>query len=477
MNRTPRLRSWSWLVVMVVLAVLQGCATPFPIDDPIGTLNETNISPRDHIAALKTMDMQPENPEYLKAMHDVMWQPGYIQSTRIETFNRLADRDLDNLKRTLRQRLPQMRIWGWHEWLCGAIAERGWTDLTPALVSSWARPWYGYDEDKRPEYLALRKLHGDTELGTVVFDLFLASSKSWEFNLRGRCWELLHRLGQRDRLLALLRDADVMSDDAMLVDLRAAATELGIVPYTREEILWVMKLREPERAAFWSSAVQAVQGLSAERRAELELRDLPIVVSASLHKPELLTKSTTQLYGEVEAMLKGRKRYTRTDSLAGYGEWPQELYAWREELTWGDLAAMLIARQALDVPEVRAHVFNYADRDKAEEGTEFGGIFSLDEQGRFTVEEFQPTMRVSDTEFRASQAMFDAGYTALFHFHFHAQRHDNFQYAGPGMGDVEYADSTHANCLVLTFLSRDCMNVDFYRHDRVIVDLGEIDRP
>jgi hypothetical protein len=30
---------------------------------------------------------------------------------------------------------------------------------------------------------------------------------------------------------------------------------------------------------------------------------------------------------------------------------------------------------------------------------------------------------------------------------------------------------------VLTFLGRDRMNVDFYRNNRVIVDLGEIQRP
>lgn len=68
--------------------------------------------------------------------------------------------------------------------------------------------------------------------------------------------------------------------------------------------------------------------------------------------------------------------------------------------------------------------------------------------------------------------MFDAGYVALFHFHFHAQSHDNRRYAGPGFGDVQYAEATRANCLVLTFVADDAMNVDFYRHGGVRVDLG-----
>lgn len=433
--------------------------------------------PRDHTAALQTMDMQPGDPENVKALHELMWRPGYIQSTREAALNRLAEWDQENLKRTIRQRLPNMRAWGWHERLCEILAERGWVDLTPALVSSWARPWYGFDEDKRPEYLALRQLHGDVELGEVVFALFLESSKDWQFNLRGRCWELLHRIGQRDRLVALLGDASVMPDDAMLADLRASATELGLIPHTREEMLWVMKLREPARAEFWSSAVQAIQGLPEEMRAHLELRDLPIVVAAHHHEPELLTLDRSELYGRVDSMVRGTKRYTRSDSLAGYGDWPQQLYEWRDELTWGDLAAMLCAVRALEVPEVRAHLFDYAERDRLDESTEFGGILELDEQRRFVVREFVPTARFHDNEFRASQAMFDAGYTAQFHFHFHAQRYDNHTYAGPGLGDIEYADSTRTNCMVLTFVDEEEMNVDFYRHGRVIVDLGVIERP
>ena len=464
-------------LLALMLLILPSCATPVPVADPVGMLSDPNLGPRDHLAALQTIDMQPDSPEYTAALHELMWRPGFIQSTREEALNRLAERDLENLKRTIRQRLPNMRVWGWHERLCEIIAERGWTDLTPALVSSWARPWYGYDEDKRPEYLALRQLHGDDQLGDVVFDLFMQSSKSWEFNLRGRCWELLHRLDQRERLLALLRDAEVMPDDVMLSDLRAAATDLGIVPHKREEILWIMKLREPERAEFWSSAVQAIQGLPADRRVDLELRDLPIVVAAHHYEPELLAANRAELLARVEALIKGRKRHIRSDSLAGYGDWPQELYQWRKELTWGDLAAILCAVRAFEVPEVRAHLFNYAERDRLDESTEYGGILELDAQRRFVVREFVPTVRMHDREFRAAQAMFDAGYTAQFHFHFHAQSYDNDEFAGPGLGDVEYADATRVNCIVLTFLDKDTMNVDFYRHDRVIVDLGEISRP
>ncbi len=77
----------------------------------------------------------------------------------------------------------------------------------------------------------------------------------------------------------------------------------------------------------------------------------------------------------------------------------------------------------------------------------------------------------------APQAMFDAGYTALFHFHYHVQRERNGDYAGPGFGDRNYADNTRANCLVLTSVGAGRINVDFYRHGGVVVDLGVVEQP
>ena len=45
------------------------------------------------------------------------------------------------------------------------------------------------------------------------------------------------------------------------------------------------------------------------------------------------------------------------------------------------------------------------------------------------------------------------------------------------MGDLEYADETGANCLVFTYVKPDLLNVDFYRSDAVVVDLGTVQRP
>ncbi|MHC4216970.1 MAG: hypothetical protein ACYSU7_00805, partial [Planctomycetota bacterium] len=334
------------------------------------------------------------------------------------------------------------------------------------------------DDMDRPEYEALVRLHGRDHVVDAVFAVMVESTKPYQTGLQSRSWELLYRLGQLDRLLELLAEQDVNSGDLMLVDLRAAAMELSIVPRTREEIIWIRSLRQPDYADFWSQAAAAVHELPQQRLAQLELRDLPILVAASIHDPWLLTAEKVEIYERVAARLAASQLHTDPDRFTGFpGTYAQRLIDHRKTLTWGDLSAMLLAVRAMSVPQVADHLFDYADRDHNDRSCEYGGVIRLDDQGRFEILEFPPRFRRRDNEFIASQEMMDAAYTAVFHFHFHVQKHRNGRYAVPGIGDLNYADNMRANCLVLTFVTADILNVDFYRYGRVIVDLGEVRRP
>ncbi|MDY7109299.1 MAG: hypothetical protein SYC29_11755 [Planctomycetota bacterium] len=469
-------------LVLTLLAaaalVAAGCASTPTLDDPLAALANVENGPRVHMAAMSALDARPSDDAYLKTLHRVVWKAGYTVDAREAAVQRLIEYDLEGLKRTLRQHLPRMTAWAGLTRLCEIIAEQGWEDLSPALVSSWARPTaYVQEETERPEYKALARLFGPENVPDVVFDLLITSSKVYQQGLRTRCWDLLHRLGRRERLVNMLADREIPDDDAFMLDLQAGAAELGLVPHNREEILWLRKLRQPERRPFWDEAVAALGQLTAARRAALEFRDIPIVVSAARHEPELLAMDESAIYARLHAVLAGRKHHSRGSNWDNQSANQRErLYEWRGELTWGDLAAMHVALRALQVPQVVDHLFDYAERDRADETTEYGGVIALDERGRFEILEFPPRIRQHDQKFIASQAMLDAAYTSLFHFHMHVQRHWNRQYAGPGFGDVNYADNTRANCLVFTFVAEDAMNVDYYRHGRVMVDLGEIRR-
>ena len=469
-------RKSAWIAILAIIITI-GCSTQPTIDDPLTTLGQTDVSQRKHLAAMQMLDGQPDNEDYLKALKRLIFVLGYTVAVRRQAFDRLEAIDEADLKRTIRQQFQRLQAPMWKEELLNLIVDRGWIDLTPAIVSAWGSRLSFVKDNERLEYLALVRLHGKDKVVDVVFDILIKSNKLHQQGLRGKCWDLLHRLGYRERLVELLANADVGEEDAMLIDLRAGASELGIVPRNREEILWMRKLREPQRAEFWSQAVAAVQGLPKARRIELELRDLPIVVAASIHDPWLLNATKEDLYAKVLEHIRSTKVHIDTKRFTGLpGKYNQNLYKHRSKLTWGDLAAMVLAIRAVSVPEVIEHLFDYAQRDHDDKSCEYGGIIAIDNKGRFEVLEFPPRIRRRDNEFIASQAMMDAGYVAAMHFHYHAQEFRNTRNSGPGLGDVNYADNTRTNCLVFSFVNENTLNVDYYRHSRVIVDLGEIKR-
>jgi hypothetical protein len=86
------------------------------------------------------------------------------------------------------------------------------------------------------------------------------------------------------------------------------------------------------------------------------------------------------------------------------------------------------------------------------------------------------TERAGDHSFTAPSSMHSESTLALVHFHLHAQRHDNQAYAGPSAADIDYARLHQRSCLVLCFLDRDTLNVDYYQPNGVVIDLGSLKR-
>jgi hypothetical protein len=467
--------------VLVAAAAQAGCGAR--ITDPAASLRNPKETSLVHRDALRMLMEQPGPPAAagLDAVQGLAYRPGYDTRTRLEGLAWLERVDRDMLLTTLRRRLPRVSDHDWLRAVCGFVAQQHLTELDVPLVSSWGRPWSGNLPDvERPEYLALRAMHGAGAPERIVWETFLGATKPSQNGLRFRCWDLLHRLGHRDRLIELVSEASTHEDGGhpLLKPLQAAAVSFGTVPWNREEVLWIHKLAEPARSAFWEAAEQATATLSPDRRASLEIRDLPVVAAAAAHRPELLAASPGQLYTQIQRRIAGQRHYREQDpGFVSTIELDHHLAAHRDVMTWGDLLAINMALHAVESPQVRAHLFDYADRDLADETTEYGGVIDLDAQGRFNVREFPPRIRVHDRRFEAPQQMFDAGYTGLFHFHNHVQKHRNGMHAGPGDGDMTYANNTRANCLVLTFVDEQTLNLDFYRHDGVLVDLGVILRP
>ena len=204
-------------------------------------------------------------------------------------------------------------------------------------------------------------------------------------------------------------------------------------------------------------------------------RDIPVVAAVAVVRPELLKADRDALFAEVSARLSRDRIKRHGASFEGYGtQLAETTRAHEKEMTWGDCAAILITIAALDDAAVRKHLFDMADRDLSDRTTEYGGLLQLDASGRFELIEYQPQSRGSDVRFEASGKMFEDGYDAIAHFHFHAQAYDNRRYAGPHLGDFSYADATGVNGLMFCYIDSNTMNADFYRHGQVVIDLGEV---
>ena len=466
------------VVALVAVWLAVGCA-PTPVGDPLESLGRTDLNPARQEAAMRLLDADPANPQYIKALRKIVVQPGYSRALRDEAWDRLVKNDPAALKEALEIALPKMSALEWRTEVCRRIGQLGWKDLTQALVRAWVVPLpiLATDLMKRPEYLALCALWGKERVPQVLFELLLKSDPVKEANLRARCWELLLATGERQRITDLLADENLATTDSFILDMRRASFDLHVIPRNREEILWIRALRTTQRRAFWDAARDAVAKLPASVRATLEPRDIPVLVAAARVRPDLLAADRDALFAEVSARL-ARDRISRhSASFEGYGTQLAETpRAHEKEMTWGDCAAILVAIAALDDPAVRSHLFDIADRDLADKSTEYGGLLRLDAQGRFELVEYPPQSRGSDVRFEASGTMFEDGYDAVAHFHGHTQAYDNRRYAGPHVGDFNYADATGVNGLVFCFIDSTTLNADYYRHGQMVIDLGTLTR-
>ncbi len=466
-------------ILLLIVLFASACSGP-TMHNPSTSLKETGKSPSQHIKAMELLDSQVgiDNKSYKKQLQRMLWVPGYTIEAREAALHRLWNADPSGTIRIIRQQLSRINNWSWLTSLCVWIAEMEIEELDEALISSWASPTsLVQSEDERPEYLALAKMHGEDGIADLIFETMLNANKSWKQGYRTRCWELLHRLQQRERLLLLLEQTEFADDDTFFLDLQRTASELGIVPHRREEILWSRELSKPAYDSFWQEAIQALAKLDKPRRNAIEMRDIPIAVSLQRHGGKnAFDRSTQTILNSVERTTKNQPHYAETQGGGLYNAQSESLKTHRSALTWGDAVTLEILLAAIQVPEVKSHLFDYANRDYLDKTTEYGGVLALDTKGRFEILEFEPKIRTHDRRFNASQDMFDAAYTALFHFHFHAQKLRNGDHAGPGVGDKNYANNTRANCLVFTYINEETLNVDYYRHGGVVIDVGTISK-
>jgi hypothetical protein len=457
-----------------------GCSGgPESVENPAAVLSVSGQSRERYFDAIEAARQRGVDDETKAALRRMIAADGFAIDARERAFELLYETDPKAVVAALENSLPRMGDVTWRRRVSQLVGERKMQELVPTLIRAWANPVPGLASDEvRPERAALGAIVGEEQVSATLLRTMKEASPATQANLRARCWELLMKSGDEARLRALLADPASTSGDAMLTDLARVSNELGVLPTTREEILWARKLCEPSRAAFYEEAKAALAGMPAARRESLELRGIPVAVACMRRRPALLAATEPDLFAEIDARTRGRRK--ASPDFTGYGDgFTETLYQVRDRLVWTDLAAMMLALEVLSEPALRTHMFEVADRDREDRATEYGGVIALSSGAGSTAEflEFEPRARASDIRYESPQALFDALYTGLFHVHLHAQSYENDRYAGPHMGDFAFSDSARCNGLVFTFLSADLLGVDFYRHGRLVVDLGAVERP
>ena len=277
-------------------------------------------------------------------------------------------------------------------------------------------------------------------------------------------------------MLALLKQ--MPAGDSLTADLRAAADELSIVPDNFETVTWLRVIRGEAYQSFWRESVATVNRLSDAQRDGLQLRHLPVLNYLAKFDPGVLSRSSQQLTADLLARLATQTHYLKGPTYDGPMEnHPQVIQQWLDRPVWADLATIHLMMQLMNQPHLRAAWFEQADRDVQERLTELGGLVRVADNGAAIATVYAPMMRKHNWAYYPPAKLVTDAYTALAHYHFHAQEHDNAYYSGPGLGDLERTAATQQfNGLVLTFTDKDHMNVDYYQFGDVVVDLGTIAR-
>ncbi len=465
---------------------LSGCAggqAATPID-PASALADRETPKAQQIRAVESLasdlraaDATAADREALKA---VAWRRSYIAEVRLAAVEALVEHDAGDSARMLALMLPTETDWEMIESLSRLAAERGWAELAPALVRSWARPVVEPPDDARPERAALETLFPDQNVYRTVFDIF-ARPAADEAGQRARdaAWALLQRIDNTGEATRALILADSQgSADPMIEDLRAGAHDLGVIPRTAEQLDHLRRLRTPENQSLWRTASAVIAGLSDEQTRGLGLRHVAPLAWCAAQEPRWLDMTHAEHADIIEASLQGRKRHPRTDGVVDFKAARETFSAWRDSLAWADLLLIRIADRAIADPAGVEALFEQADRDRLDTTTELGGLIDAHGSG-FTARLFppRPGQRINDRRFIASPEMISSSAASMFHYHFHAQSSRNAEYAGPGAGDMEYADRFGAACLVFTFITGDTLNADYYQPGGARVDLGVIRRP
>ena len=474
---------------------LASCASSGSADKPLVAPGDNSAMTKDRLKAIRAVgeeltaaqgtgaDLSVERESLKKAI----WARSSVDAVRLAALEALmldtsGFADTQKMLSLLIPTESASREWEMLTEIGDIAAAHGWTDLAPAFVVSWSRPVGSPTDDKRPERIALEKLFPNQPVEDVVFDVFahrgVGASTALDERQELAAWSLLRRI-DRGRTTELVKSLEASGPNAspLVQALGKAARDLDMVPETGQQLEWVQRLTQPQHAAFWSTAAGAIANLTPDQRKGLALRHLGALVWSARQSPERLALSPEAAIDSIGIRLKGQTAYRRASG--NTSRYDETMRSAKKLMVWGDALSVMAAMDAMDQNAVIGAFFTQADTDRGDTSTEYGGAIDGLTDGAMVARLFppRPTERLGDRQFVASHDLIAASDESIFHYHFHAAAAANTDYAGPSEADIKYATEYGRSCLVVTTLTADRINIDWYCGTSAVLDLGAVDRP
>ncbi len=463
---------------ILLTLLLTACkSTPTTFDDPIAAMADKSLDYDKRWDAIRQAESQHFNdPKRIKTLQKLVWVRGYPPQFSNYAVDELLKVSESDAKQFLSTVIVLINDWETRNHVINIAVKRKWTDFVPALVRSYAQRTVRYTDPTRPERAAILTLAPNKTIPQTVLHV-LNDDKFTSLPQRAAAWQLLYRLiNDRAKVQEIVLNTQAKSP--LLKDLQYAVRNFGVLPTNRDTIVWMMTLRSPDKADYWSQIHDVKSQLTPAQSHGLELRHLPLLLYVKANHPELLTRSTAALTQSLKSRLAAQKHHLKGPNYDGPSEdYPQQFVDWQSELTWPDILTLHVMLNLMADRSLTATFFKQADEDLKDKLTEYGGLIRVNKSSKAYIQKYDPTYRHHDLKYLAPRQLVIDGYTALFHYHFHAQEYKNKKFAGPGIGDRRRVGQTlQFNGIVLTFIDKNSLNVDYYQPRGVVVDLGTIYR-
>ncbi|MGH7133565.1 MAG: hypothetical protein ACREJO_16670 [Phycisphaerales bacterium] len=489
------------LSTIITLAFLAGCASePEPIVDAVATAKNKNMDVRDRNRAIDQMWAEggtgPTRQHTRETLKNIVWGPNNGPSVRNHAMDVLladpADTDHADTRKSLKLMLQTEKDYDVVAHISEIATKENWTDFTPPLMRQFARNDWTMESDKRPEHTAILALNPGKTIEQIAFEVFAApvTVKGIEGEQLQKCrdfaWEVLSKADpsgafRREKLTTMSPEPG----DVTVTDVQVCLREFRCIPLTASQLQWLRRMRTPgdkAKATWWQNAANAVATLDESKMKGFTLRHVEPVRWSAANRPDWLRLSREELLAQLAERLRGREQFGRSGAYSGGTNDTLEYHA--DKMCWGDVLAVIVVDESLKTKSIGDVAWNQAMRDMKDTSTEYGGLLvandalgiPADNNAPFTLALYPPraTQRFGDTRFVASDDMLSHGAVALANYHYHAQRVDNADFAGPGPGDMEYAFDQGVTCLVLTPVKEGVQNADVYMAGGIRLDLGPL---